>query len=249
MASQRNRHRGDEEAHKKRSTGAARQRVAVGDLLLRRSDFQIRLAGSARERQESSTLAGRRYRWRGYRAPAQTHSLGTRDGLTLQACSGETVFGTLDVCFDWGAKLPADALYRREIDAHRTGGAGACQMTRLAVDPELGSKQVLGALFHVAYFLAGPVGHASHAFIEVNPRHVSFYRRALGFTQAGETKMCTRVQALAVLMHLSAADAADQIARYAGRAPGTTRSLYPYFCSESENVQLARRITALEALS
>jgi len=47
-----------------------------------------------------------------------------------------------------------------------------------------------------------PVLAVTDAFVEVNPRHVSFYRRAFGFLVASEERMCERVKAPAVLLRL-----------------------------------------------
>lgn len=214
----------------------------AGDLLLNRDDFQIRLALAARGPSDAG-LVDRMYASRGYRCDGTTMPRGA--AVTLQACDGQNIFGTLTVRYDSADGLAADELYRQEIDTHRAIG-GVCELTRLAVDPEFGSKELLGALFHIAYFFAGPIGRALHMIIEVNPRHVSFYRRMLGFRTAGDCKICPRVDAPAVLLHLEVAHAAAQIANYAGQGGGAkTRSLYPYFCSPSESEEVANRVALL----
>jgi hypothetical protein len=71
--------------------------------------------------------------------------------------------------------------------------------------------------------------------IEVNPRHVRFYQRSLGFTTIGPQRQNRRVDAPAVLLRLDLAHAREQIDRLAGRATeGSVRSLYPYFFSGPE---------------
>ena len=49
------------------------------------------------------------------------------------------------------------------------------------------------------------------AFIEVNPRHVAFYSRALGFTVASEARFCERVRAPSVLLHLDVETLDEQL--------------------------------------
>jgi len=149
---------------------------AVGRLLLDGEDVQIRLANES-WRAKSNKLVERRYSWRGYKAAAVEGSSRRPESLTIQACSGEEVFGTLNVGFDSQTGLACDALYKAEIDAFRIQGAVAAEYTRLAVEPEYGSKELLGALFHVAYLFASTLGRATDMFIEVNPRHVPFYKR------------------------------------------------------------------------
>ena len=215
------------------------------EILLERSDFQVRLADTRGRRSKSSLLINRMYSWRGYKRNGVTDLSHDLNRVTLQACHRDNVFGTLTVAFDSHAGLAADALYGAEIDAYRQAGAKVCELTRLAVDPKDGSKEVLGALFHLAYIYGALLHGSTDVFIEVNPRHVSFYKRMLDFEQAGECRMCERVDAPAVLLHLEVAYVAEQIARYGGHRGRGKRSLYPYFFSEREAEGLARRIGRL----
>lgn len=215
------------------------------EILLEHRDFQVRLASTRGRRSKSSMLVNRMYSWRGYKQLTQDETSLGANQITLQACRKETVFGTLSLCFDSDSGLAADALYRAEVDAYRLTGAKVCEITRLAIDPEHGSKDVLGALFHLAYIFGGVLRGATDVFIEVNPRHVAFYRRMLNFSQAGSCRICERVNAPAVLLHLEAAYVAKQIALYGGHQGGAKRSLYPYFFSAKEEKGLARRIGAL----
>jgi hypothetical protein len=212
------------------------------DILFERSDFQFRFASDHGRRNGSSALIQRMYSWRGYKCDGQVDPAHDADEVTLQACHDEHVFGTLTVCFDSRGGLAADALYRNEIDAHRTAGAKVCEVTRLAVDPEYGSKELLGTLFHLAYIQFGVMRRRSDVFIEVNPRHVSFYRRMLNFRQVGECRTCPRVDAPAVLLHVKVAYMAEQIALCGGHPEKAVRSLYPYFFSSEEEQGIARRL-------
>src|SRR6476469_2537523 len=125
------------------------------EILLERSDFQVRLADTRGRRNKSSLLINRMYSWRGYKGSTNTDPSADVNRITLQACHADTVFGTITVAFDSQLGLAADALYRAEIDAYRNAGAKVCELTRLAVDPKDGSKEVLGALFHLAYIYGG----------------------------------------------------------------------------------------------
>lgn len=221
--------------------------LALGELLLDQHDFQLRLAKSRPTQVESAALVQRMYTRRGYKVTTQDATLKPSQ-LTLQACSGDHVFGTLTVRDDSDEGLAADALYRQEIDAYRQGGRHVAELTRLAVDPELGSKEVLGALFHAAYAVCGPLRDVTDVFIEVNPRHVSFYRRMLDFLAIGEEKICPRVDAPAVLLHVEVAHVGEQAALYGGSAgEAKQRSLYPYFCDPEAAEALVRRVLAVGA--
>jgi hypothetical protein len=214
----------------------------TGEILLDRSNYRIRCADTRGQRSKSGLLIERMYSWRGYKHEASAELARDLDQVTLQAFSGEQVFGTLTLAFDSETGLAADALYRDEIDAYRNAGAEVCELTRLAIDPQHGSKDLLGALFHLAYIYGSALRQVTDVFIEVNPRHVSFYKRMLKFRQAGELKMSPRVQAPAVLLHLEVEYVARQIERYGGHREESQRSLYPYFFSPHEAEGLSRRI-------
>jgi hypothetical protein len=225
--------------------GRARAReytqLQTEEVLLERSDFHFRFANDHGRRNRSSALIQRMYSWRGYKFSGHEDPAWDANEVTLQACREDNVFGTLTVCFDSDAGLAADALYRREIDTFRASGAKVCELTRLAVDPEYGSKEVLGTLFHLAYLQIGVMRGGTDVFIEVNPRHVAFYRRMLNFREVGECRTCPRVDAPAVLLHVEVAYVKEQIAIYGGHR-GRTRSLYPYFFSPQEERGIARRL-------
>ena len=211
------------------------------EILIERSDFYVRLASSRGRRSRSSLLIQRMYSWRGYKSNTREDPARRANQVTLQACHGEDVFGTLTVNFDSEFGLAADALYRDEIGAYRTKGACVAELTRLAVDPEHGSKEVLGALFHLAHMLC-VARSVSDVFIEVNPRHTAFYKRMLNFEQVGARRICPRVNAPAVLLHVEVAYVTEQIALYGGHHGRGKRSLYPYFFSPEEQKGLPRRI-------
>ena len=85
----------------------------------------------------------------------------------------------------------------------------------------------LGALVRLAYAVSRSVFEASDAFVEVNPRHERFYRRAFGFVGAGARRICPRVGAPAVLLRLDLERNAERtLAAWApGIAAGATVAL------------------------
>jgi hypothetical protein len=213
--------------------------LGAGQILLERSDFRIRFACFAAP-DVGSALVDRLYSRRGYKSRMNADPAPS-DRITLQACSDNQVFGTLTLSFDGCDGLAADALYRSEIDAYRIAGARICELTRLAIEPGWGSKEVLGGLFHVAYAVSRVLRGSTDAFIEVNPRHARFYERMLHFRRASECRMCERVNAPAVLLHLTVGHVREQIAAH-GDCEEARGSLYPYFLSADEERRLARRI-------
>lgn len=186
-------------------------------------------------------LLSRMYASRGYALETLlTHELHT-SSLVVQI-DGQ-VMGTLTVRSDDGA-LEAERLYPEFIHSLRARGASICEFGKLAMDPTVRSKRVLGGIFHVAVLVALRLRGASDIVIEVNPRHVAFYARMLGFAVAGPERLCHRVKAPAVLLHIEASTIRTCIDRFGGRPElaKTERSFYPYFFHAKDEGGLVKRL-------
>jgi hypothetical protein len=122
-----------------------------------------------------------------------------------------------------------------------------CEFTKLAIDNDVRSRPLLAALFHLAFIYARRMYYCTDLLIEINPRHVSFYRRMLGFQQLGLQRFNARVAAPAVLMGLCLTHAETQIQHYGGHPQlyATVRSLYPYAFSRNEEVGIEQRLRSL----
>ncbi len=156
----------------------------------------------------AAALVRQRYSWRGYevgssgeeRDPSPSNR-STRE-IAFVAEDDQTTFGTITLGLDGPSGLRADGTHGDAVDAMRAAGRRVCEVTRLAVTTSSVSRNVLASLFSVAYTAAHVVRDATDMFIEVNPRHVSFYSRLLGFVVAAGERFCERVRAPSVLLHL-----------------------------------------------
>ena len=197
------------------------------------SEFSVRRAATVVEYAETANLVKEMYSRRGYSTEGVV-GMPRRDSvITLDAHDAEKVLGTVTVRIDTrSAGLLADALYAGEIDAFRARGRAVCEVSKLAVDPRFGSKEMMACLFQLAYLYSHVINRADDVFIEVNPRHAGFYKRMLGFHEIGELRNCPRVNAPAVLLHVELAFMREQIARHSGRGSACAeKTLYPYFLS------------------
>jgi hypothetical protein len=207
--------------------------------------FKIRLAGNRANAKDAGALIERRYASRGYQTKTQSADPHL---FTFVGYDEGKVVGTVSIRLDSEQGLGADSLYKAEIDELRTEGCTICEFTRLAIDERAISKPVLAGLFHTAYLYAAHVRGIEFAVIEVNPRHVVFYRKALGFEPIGPERMNTRVQAPAILLCVPFTTIAEGLSEYAGnpQAPGANRSLFTYGFSADEEKGILRRLRALE---
>lgn len=76
----------------------------------------------------------------------------------------------------------------------------------MAIDSGLDSHDALAGLLQALYALARMPQRMMDIFIEVHPRHANFYQRVFGYRRIGQEKICPRVGATAVLLHLSQRD-------------------------------------------
>lgn len=205
--------------------------------------FKIRLATTEDRRESASLLIQKMYSWRGYSTGAPTARTDP-NRITLLAGQGEKVIGTLTIGFDSPAGLLADEMYKAEIDTLRSAGRQIGELIKLAVDRDMRSLQVLAALFHLAYIYGRNIHNLTDAVIEVNPRHVNFYRKMLGFERLGDEKMCPRANAPAVLLRLQGDYISEQIRRLGGKGDTMRgeKSLYPYFFSTEEEAGITQRL-------
>ena len=205
--------------------------------------FKIRAARTPGQRRSASTLINLRYAWRGYSTKPlpQDPSPGR---ITLVAAEQEETIGTMTVGFDGKDGLVVEELFPDEVRNLRGAGHRVCEFTKLAIDGASQSKRVLATLFHVAYLYAYRVMGYDCLLIEVNPRHVNYYSRILGFTTLAPARLNPRVNAPAVLMCLEFAHTEEQIVRFGGQPQlsATERSLYPYSFSPEEESGIVARI-------
>ncbi|MFH7044725.1 hypothetical protein ABT392_20795 [Paucibacter sp. JuS9] len=191
------------------------------------------------EQLRSLELVQRRYAQRGYLTQGMVSK---PDQLTTFSLGlADTMSGTLSVRLDGPQGLSADECFGAELDELRLNGSRICEFTRLAMEElEAPSKDALARLFQTAYVYAHHRCRAELLVIEVNPRHVAFYRRMLGFSVAAETRFNERVRAPAVLMILELEHARREIERLGGSAARgePARSIYSYMLPMEQGLQL-----------
>jgi hypothetical protein len=207
--------------------------------------FKVRLANSDGHRMSASFLVQQRYAWRGYEVDSIPGVEPNR--TTFSAYDRDEAIATVSVGLDSVMGLFVDKLYASEVNTFRARKRKVCEFTKLAIDGSVRSKPVLAALFHIAYIYAHRLNRCTDLLVEVNPRHVLFYKRMLGFTDCGPERLDPRVGAPAVLLRLDLGFAEQQIAEMGGHIELATekRSLYPYFFSEREESGIEWRLREL----
>lgn len=186
-------------------------------------------------------LIARRYRARGFHVPK---AAADPNLFTFAAYDSGQLAGTVSMRFDSAAGLVAEQLYPQEVATLRGRDQRLCEFTRLALDEQAMSKEVLGALFHSCYLYAHVVRCLTHAVIEVNPRHVAFYRRVLHFRVAGEQRHNLRVDAPAVLLVLDFSVIARELDRFFADPEwrSRTNSFFVHWFSPEDTAGIVNRL-------
>jgi hypothetical protein len=149
-------------------------------------------------------LVCRRYAWRGYRTVLSVASPVSENGsrvVLLAQYAGELA-ATLTVRRDTPQGLLAEQAYADEIRGMRRDGWQLGELVRLAIEEGADWRAALDALVQSAYLITRVIQGLTHVVIEVNPRHVRFYRRVFGFVVAAAERFCERAGAPSVLLCL-----------------------------------------------
>src|SRR5205807_9688675 len=88
------------------------------------------------------------------------------------------------------APLLAEKTYGGEIERLRQGGRRVGELVKFAVEEGADWKAAMDALGQSAYLVARVIHALTDVVIEVNPRHVRFYRRVFGFAVAAAGRLC-----------------------------------------------------------
>lgn len=220
-----------------------------GGQITREDQFKIRLAHNDERTRDAKFFVEKRYGEAGFHGVGGLGSSNNcPDSITLATYQGECVIGTQTLGFDVGKGLLADELYKAEIDVLRARGSTVAEITKFALDTKVTSKRFLAAMFNVSYIYLHKLWGYSDAVIEINPSHVVFYKRMLGFTEIGSERMCPRVHAPAVLLWLDLVEVEKKVAEVAGKheLAKQDRTLYPYFFPPEEEARITERLLRAE---
>ncbi|MDD2991269.1 MAG: hypothetical protein PHI64_20220 [Zoogloea sp.] len=206
------------------------------------SKFRLKmLMRDGERRRETELLIEKRYAWRGY---GKLGSLEEPNQLTMNAELFGRVYATLTVNVDSPAGLALDKTYGPEAARLRAQGRKLCEFGRFAIDPSARSKRLIASLFNLLYIYAYRVKGCTDILIEINPRHRDFYEKLLEFKQLSGERMCERVKAPALLMHLSCATIEQRLREVGGRwrELPDEKSIYKFAFAPDEEAEMINRL-------
>jgi len=182
--------------------------------------LRVLVADTPERRRMARDLAARRYAWRRYEFTDANNSSfpdakRSPHYTTLLAVEQGRPVATVTVGFDSPHGLLVDEVNRTEVAALRAAGGRVVEFVRLAFEDGVDSKRVWMAMLEPMVTLCLVSYRASDILIEVNPRHVPFYKRVFGFEAIAPERTCPRVGAPSILLRLTA----ERLRRKVGAMP------------------------------
>ncbi|EHR71950.1 hypothetical protein BurJ1DRAFT_3135 [Burkholderiales bacterium JOSHI_001] len=198
--------------------------------ILQQVSFSIHTAQSLDDRMAAHGLVEAMYAQRGYNVPPLAPKQAANERTLIAWQDGQAI-GTLTVALSAkGQSLKVDECFSEANSGGNSEGA-RCEFTRLAMGRTTFSTLLLASMFHVAHIYAHLCAGVRQLYIEVNPRHVRYYRAMLGFQKVVENERRNdRVGAPAVLMSLDLSVAQQEIdvQRVPSDLSTSRRSTYPH---------------------
>jgi hypothetical protein len=161
--------------------------------------YALRVASGRDTRARAYRLAHEIYKQKGYVDRPSGLCVAPYDSrpetitLIVESSEGRDV-ATVSLLCDSDAGLPCDETYGPEVELLRKRRRRLVEVTRLAMAENVPqARMVLLQLFSFVYLVTRWVHRGTDMIIEVNPRHVNYYRRALLFEPEGPERPCARV--------------------------------------------------------
>lgn len=171
-----------------------------------------------------------------------------QDTLILMVENEENeIVGSLSLYYDTENYLPADNVFNDELNFLRKEGVQFVEVSRLVVRQDYKhQKEILLSLINTIYIHAFRIMNTDSFIIEVNPRHVDYYKKLLGFMQFGEVKECPRVNgAPAVLLR----GGKDKYFNVVDKGEYEKRTLFNSFMSKKNEDGVITKLQAKQPMS
>jgi hypothetical protein len=211
----------------------------------REGEYGVRIASDALTRHAAYRLVYGQYAAEGYVEESKAGLWLTiydamPDTVTVVVERDVEVIGALTIVPDSPIGLPADSLYRNDLDVLRESGRRLSEIISLAVNPDAaGGSQVFVTLCMFAYLTSWRLHGSTDMVITINPRHCRYYERRMHFMREGAERSYDKVGgAPAVLLRC----ALDTHRRLEGKE--LRHTIYRDWPSEVELEWMAGRIDA-----
>lgn len=202
------------------------------------SSFTIKVANTLKERAAAYHLGYKSYFEKGFIKAnenqwlIQDYDANENTVVLIVQDQQKNIAGTVTLVFDNYSKLPAEKIYKEELNILRNQEGRIVEISRLVIDPQYrNAKEILVLLFNYLYIYAYFVENYNCLAIEVNPRHVAYYQELLHFRTIGAEKPCPLVKgAPAILMYVPLRHMQEEVVRLSKNVVDekNNRSLYKY---------------------
>lgn len=178
-----------------------------------KSEYSIKIATTPEHLKQAYQLTYQAYLEKGYVNKNQSELLipkGIKENnsIVIVALKDDDVIGTLTVAFDSVDRLPADSIFKSELNTLRNNQKSIAEVISLSLLPNMkNSPIILNNLINTLFILCLNIKAIDNLVITVNPRHTAFYIKKVLFKRLGNCRPYNKVKgAPAVLLMLSLID-------------------------------------------
>lgn len=175
--------------------------------------FSIQVARSAQDKLAAYGLVYEIYQEKGFiekSDDALWYSIfdASSSTTTLVVKKNAEVVGCLTMIFDSCIGLPADELFVDEVDLQRLNSQKIVEIVSLGIKKNVrGANRIFKKLFDVNLYFSYYFHGAEDCLITVNPSHVNFYEKKMGYKVLSDVRSFKKVNgAPAVLMLINGRD-------------------------------------------
>lgn len=213
-------------------------------------EFTIKIANTLEEREKVFQLAYQIYLEKGYikndyrEMLIQNYDMSKETVILMVQDNKKTLAGSLTLVFNEDGELPVEKIYKEEIKKLNIFPKKIVEISRLVVNHKhRNAPEVLRLLINYLMIYSYHVKNYTSLAIQVNPRHVLYYKSLLEFDEIGGVKLCPSVQnAPAVLLYLPLSRYQAEIHKYASNSKQIKkgRSMYQYFLNPAQEKLVAQ---------
>lgn len=211
-------------------------------------EFTIKIANKLEEREAAFRLGYFSYLKKGYIKEnlnewlVRDYDSNSETVILIVLDNQKTIVGSATLVFDNATNLPAEKMYKNEINDLKRKNYKTAELARLAISPNYRNlKEILILIFNYAAIYIRHVKKYDGMVVEVTPKHKNYYKELLSFDEIGPEKPYPQQGTPVVLLHLTTNKYLSELDRIKKSLNNNKkeRSLYPFFLKEEQEELVA----------
>lgn len=186
-----------------------------------KQEFTVKIANTLEEREAAFNLCYKSYLKKGYIKEnpfewlVREYDANSETVILIVQDREKNIAGSATLVFDRATCLPAEKMYKNELNELKKINRKTAELARLTISPNFRNlKNILTLLFNYAAIYVHHVKRYDGMVIEVTPGHKNYYKELLSFDEIGPEKPYPQQGTPVVLLHLSTKKYLAEINRF-----------------------------------